>query len=138
MNLRFISILTFAIALAIFLIVRATREASTEVFVPSALAAQPDMARVRVGGKVADLPINYQVEPSFELRFSIIDPGKSPTQEVKPIPVVYAGIKPDMFASGRDVIIDGEYRGGSLYAAKLNTQCPSKYEPPKPTGQQSH
>ena len=49
-----------------------------------------------------------------------------------PIPVVYRGLRPDMFTSGRDVIIDGEFRDGVLTASSLLTQCPSKYEAPSP------
>lgn len=88
------------------------------------------MKRVRVAGRVADGDVQYEVQPSFKLDFKIKDPdGKS---EVI-LPVSYAGIKPDMFAVGRDVIIDGEYLNGVLVAQQLLTQCPSKYEAPKPT-----
>ena len=85
---------------------------------------------------MADLPVDYAVTPGFLLRFSIINPGKGdqavPVDPKQTIPVVYQGIKPDMFTPGRDVIIDGEFRDGILYASKLLTQCPSKYEPPSP------
>jgi len=37
---------------------------------------------------------------------------------------------PDMFAEGRDVIIEGRYNAGSALSAKtIMTSCPSKYEP---------
>jgi cytochrome c-type biogenesis protein CcmE len=62
------------------------------------------------------------------LSFSVKDPKGS---EI-PVPVVYRGLKPDMFAAGRDVLIDGDYEGSVIKAAKLQTQCPSKYEPVVP------
>jgi cytochrome c-type biogenesis protein CcmE len=76
------------------------------------------------------MPIDYKVEPAIELKFSIEDPGNKPDKRAGVVPVVYAGIKPDMFAPGRDVIIDGDFDGSVLTATKLLTQCPSKYEPP--------
>ncbi len=45
------------------------------------------------------------------------------------VPVQYTGILPDMFAEGRDVIVEGTYgAGGTLHARTLLTSCPSKYE----------
>ena len=47
----------------------------------------------------------------------------------EPVPVAYTGILPDMFAEGRDVIVEGTYaRDGSFHARTLLTACPSKYE----------
>jgi cytochrome c-type biogenesis protein CcmE len=37
-----------------------------------------------------------------------------------------------MFQAGRDVLIDGDFKDGKIVAAKLQTQCPSKYEPAVP------
>jgi cytochrome c-type biogenesis protein CcmE len=62
------------------------------------------------------------------LSFSV----KNPEGGEGVVPVVYRGLKPDMFGPGRDVLIDGDYIGGSIQAAKLQTQCPSKYEPAVP------
>lgn len=44
------------------------------------------------------------------------------------VPVAFTGTKPDMFAEGRDVIVEGKYSGGVLRADKVLTSCPSKYE----------
>ena len=73
-------------------------------------------------------PINYQTEPNMVLSFGV----KNPAGGEEVVPVVYRGLKPDMFAAGRDVLIDGDYIGGTIQAAKLQTQCPSKYEPAVP------
>ena len=50
----------------------------------------------------------------------------------KPVPVIYRGLRPDMFTAGRDVIIDGSFENGTVVASSLLTQCPSKYEAPSP------
>jgi len=46
------------------------------------------------------------------------------------VPVYFVGVAPDMFkaAGGSDVIVEGKYRDGMLYAQTLLTSCPSKYE----------
>ena len=139
MNKRFLSLIAIFIAVAGFLLVQATGAGTSEVILPSKLLTLAnngkDLQRIRVAGRVATAEIKYQVQPSIELEFQLQDPG--PKNEAAPapslgqiIPVRYAGIKPDMFAAGRDVIIDGDYVGGVLVASKLLTQCPSKYEPP--------
>jgi cytochrome c-type biogenesis protein CcmE len=44
------------------------------------------------------------------------------------LPVRYNGVLPDMFADGRDVIVEGKVEGGVFHAKSLLTTCPSKYE----------
>ena len=129
MNRVFISIALVIAAVGGFLFVQATKEGTSIVLTPSELSKNSELDRVRVAGRVASEKINYQVEPTIELRFSIEDPGKGGGAL---IPVIYRSIKPDMFAPGRDVIIDGDYKAGLLTAQRLLTQCPSKYEPPTP------
>jgi cytochrome c-type biogenesis protein CcmE len=46
----------------------------------------------------------------------------------EPVPVVYKGILPDMFAEGREVVVEGRYDAPGLRAKQLMTSCPSKYE----------
>lgn len=136
MNKRFLILIGVVILLAVFLVMRATQEAASLVLLPSDLLQRKseDLKRIRVGGRVAALPVEYKVEPEVELKFFIRDPGKDEAASEQTVPVVYNGIKPDMFAPGRDVIIDGEFKQGTLVAGKLLTQCPSKYEPPAPGG----
>lgn len=47
------------------------------------------------------------------------------------VPVVYKGSVPDLFRTGRDVVVDGRLRNGVFVAAPntLVTKCPSKYSP---------
>ncbi|MEO6025803.1 MAG: cytochrome c maturation protein CcmE [Candidatus Binatia bacterium] len=45
------------------------------------------------------------------------------------VDVMYNGVLPDMFAEGRDVIVEGTYaHQGAFHARTLLTACPSKYE----------
>jgi len=47
--------------------------------------------------------------------------------------VAYPGIKPAMFAEGREVIVEGNVEsGGVFHADTLMTKCPSKYEAEQP------
>src|SRR5215831_18588852 len=50
----------------------------------------------------------------------------------EPVTVAYHGILPDMFAEGREVVVEGRYTDGRLSARQIMTSCPSKYEPAKP------
>ena len=135
------------------LLYQAKLTATSTMRLPSELAALSpgeSMQRVRVAGRVSALPINYETLREdgsgsvLKLSFTLQDPpakkGKGEPAEAEQststgptIPVVYRGVKPDMFAPGRDVIIDGNFEQGTLQATKLLTQCPSKYEPPSPT-----
>jgi cytochrome c-type biogenesis protein CcmE len=53
------------------------------------------------------------------------------------VPVAYRGILPDMFAEGREVVVEGRYGDGRLAARQIMTSCPSKYEPEKGGGAQA-
>jgi len=120
------------------MVFHATREGSSPVLTPSELSQHSeDIQRLRVAGRVAALPVDYQLQPDIKLKFSIInaEADEEPGAKFASVPVVYRGLKPDMFATGRDVIIDGEFVGGTVIASSLLTQCPSKYEAPHPTGE---
>jgi cytochrome c-type biogenesis protein CcmE len=49
----------------------------------------------------------------------------------KTVTVVYKGSVPDLFKTGRDVVVDGRMRNGVFVAVPdtLVTKCPSKYAP---------
>jgi cytochrome c-type biogenesis protein CcmE len=127
----FLSLVTFFIVAGAVLVYQATSGTSSLVLTPSELLARAqsgNLSRIRVGGKVFE-PISYQTSPNFVLRFNIGDPSGSSTATV---PVEYRSLKPDMFQAGRDVLIDGDLKSGEILALKLQTQCPSKYEPALP------
>ena len=52
----------------------------------------------------------------------------------EPVPVAYTGILPDMFAEGREVVVEGRYDVPGLHAKQIMTSCPSKYEPAVESG----
>jgi cytochrome c-type biogenesis protein CcmE len=62
------------------------------------------------------------------LRFRLRDVKGTAT-----VPVVYRGSVPDLFQSGRDVVVDGRLQNGVFVAVPntLVTKCPSKYTPKK-------
>lgn len=131
MNRSFIVVLVGFVLGALGLLIFATQSGASLVLDPSTLlTSHRTLERVRVAGRVAEEALTYQTEPEIVLRFSIHDPGKDSGQTLS---VVYRGLKPDMFAPGRDVIVDGQYENGELRASSLLTQCPSKYEPPDPS-----
>lgn len=134
----------FVVLSAVFIIVavvaalRATTSEASQILSPAQILQemagqeaqkmdkeQVTLQRIRIAGKVADAEISYAVEPSFQLRFFVADRDDAS----KTLPVVYNGLKPDMFAAGRDVMIDGDVINGEVVASSLLTQCPSKYEP---------
>jgi len=83
---------------------------------------------IRVAGRVAEGSLWKQTSAKgTEMKFAIGD-FKGPGQMGEMVPVAYTGIVPDMFAEGRDVIIEGRYVDGTLRAQQIMTSCPSKYE----------
>ena len=135
MNRIFLSLVIGALVVGGLLVFQMTRATATTSFIPSELMSNPvSRSRVRLGGRVAgEHPIDYQVQPQLRLAFHIHDPGAKGASVS--LPVIYHGVKPDMFAPGRDVILDGDFREGTFYASSLLTQCPSKYEAPSPEHQ---
>ncbi len=79
---------------------------------------------IRVAGRVGVESVAWNPS-TLDLRFRLASfdkPGEG-------VDVVYNGILPDMFAEGRDVIVEGTYTpAGALHARTLLTSCPSKYE----------
>ena len=82
----------------------------------------PKSEGFRLDGTVAPGSVVYD-QKTPQLRFKMTD-GK------ENIAVVYDGLKPDAFADGREVVVEGAYRheDRALHASKLVTKCPSKYE----------
>ena len=92
--------------------------ASTEAAKPSEI--EPGKS-YELTGKV----VNGSIQKSGdELRFRIRD--RDGTESV---PVTYAGVVPDPFREGREVIVSGELKQGVFVAERdsLVTKCPSKF-----------
>ena len=87
---------------------------------------------LRVAGRVQPGTIDYDAA-TLNLKFHLggFPEGKNAAEAYTGdmfVPVAYTGIKPDMFADGRDVIVEGHYTDGVLRAKSVLTSCPSKYE----------
>jgi cytochrome c-type biogenesis protein CcmE len=83
---------------------------------------------VRVAGRVAAGSVRKQTTAAgtqldFVLGEFVTGGGSAPG-----VPVHFTGVLPDMFAEGRDVIVEGAYHDGVLHAQTVMTSCPSKYE----------
>jgi cytochrome c-type biogenesis protein CcmE len=131
----FVSLVVVFVVVGSLMVFQATKGTAASMVSPNDLLERPDedRSRIRVAGRVVGEGLEYQVQPKIVLRFRVSDPGDPKGT----VPVVYEGLKPDMFTSGRDVLIDGDFTSGEILASQVLTQCPSKYEPPSPAGAES-
>ncbi len=92
-------------------------------FVP--IQAQHAGEDLRVHGWVRGGSMKWDPQTN-ELRFDVAQQDGS-----TPIPVAYRGVLPDMFAEGREVVVEARWDGTTLGAKQIMTSCPSKYEAKK-------
>ena len=79
-------------------------------------------SEVRLGGTVAPGSIAWDAS-HHHLRFLITDGQHA-------LPVAYAGVVPDVFGAGRQVVVEGTLdRGGKFNATTLLAKCPTRYDP---------
>ncbi len=79
---------------------------------------------VRIAGRVQDDSMHWDAGKR-RLTFTLHDISGDGS-----IKVAYSGLLPDMFAEGRDVIVEGPDQDTATFeAASILTSCPSKYEP---------
>jgi cytochrome c-type biogenesis protein CcmE len=77
--------------------------------------------KVRVTGVIQGESIEWNAHDLI-LKFEIADESGS-------LPVVYRGLRPDMFQDGAQAVVEGRYtEGGTFEAHNLVLKCPSKYE----------
>ena len=119
---RLVVALSVAAVLAVFLLYTSIAGGGTPTLRPSQLPGHK--GRVSLMGQVIGTPAGDA--HAAGLRFKLRD-VKGPTS----VPVVYKGSVPDLFRSGRDVVVDGKLQGGVFVAVPdtLVTKCPSKYQP---------
>jgi cytochrome c-type biogenesis protein CcmE len=147
-NLRFalgVGTMIAAIGYLIYAGVENTAEYYLTVNEVHQRAAELSGQTIRVAGRVA--PRNISWDPaSLTLAFAIQQPPADPNQPqftnvaiAEPVtPVSFRVIargqpKPDMFAPGRDVIVEGRLSANdTIEATQVLTSCPSKYSPKKP------
>jgi cytochrome c-type biogenesis protein CcmE len=79
---------------------------------------------VRIAGRVRPGTMRWEAD-SRDLRFILDDITTEGSLDVH-----YNGLLPDMFAEGRDVIVEGpSILDDTFVATAVLTSCPSKYEP---------
>jgi cytochrome c-type biogenesis protein CcmE len=116
--------LSVAAVLAVFLLYTSIAGGGTPSLRPSQLAGHKE--RVSLAGKVVGQPRGDAHVGG--LRFTLRDVEGKAT-----VPIVYKGSVPDLFRTGRDIVVDGRLRNGVFVAVPntLVTKCPSKYAPKK-------
>jgi cytochrome c-type biogenesis protein CcmE len=119
---RLVIALSVAAVLAVFLLYTSIAGGGTPSLRPSQLAGH--QGRVSLMGQVVGTPSGDA--HAGGLRFRLRDVKGKTT-----VPVVYRGSVPDLFKTGRDVVVDGRLRNGVFIAVPdtLVTKCPSKYAP---------
>jgi cytochrome c-type biogenesis protein CcmE len=113
--------LAVALGAAVFLaaaLIYTSFSASTEASKPSQI--EPGRS-YEITGKVVKGSISRDGD---ELRFRVRDRDGRAS-----VPVSYAGVVPDPFREGREVIVSGELKQGTFVAERdsLVTKCPSKF-----------
>ena len=118
---RLVIALSVAALLAVFLLYTSIAGGTTPSLKPSQLAGHT--GRVSLVGKVVG-PVVGQSHSAAGMRFLVRDVNGTATTRV-----VYHGSKPDLFRTGRDIVVDGRLRNGRFVAVPgtLVTKCPSKY-----------
>jgi cytochrome c-type biogenesis protein CcmE len=143
-KLRFVvgaGLIVLAIGYLIATAVRNTSEYYLTVNEVGAREAQLNGQMLRVAGRVKAGTISWN-PATLTLGFAIVAPPTPGGSPVKPVsaaePVQFRVIargepKPDMFAAGRDVIVEGRLAAdGTIEARQVLTSCPSKYVPKPP------
>ncbi len=125
---RLVIALSIAAVLAVFLLYTSIAGGGTPSVKPSELAGRT--GSVSLVGKVVGRPAGDANAEGLRFRLRDVKDPLSTT-----VLVVYKGGVPDLFASGRDLVVEGELRGGTFIATPgtMVTKCPSKYTAIKPS-----
>ena len=119
-RVRLVVALSAAVLLAAALIYTSFSGA-TEARKPSQIIGASPGRSYEVTGKVVNGSVQHA---GGTLHFRVRD-----RDGTKSIPVVYTGVVPDPFREGREVIVKGHVRNGTLVGERdsLVTKCPSKF-----------
>jgi cytochrome c-type biogenesis protein CcmE len=125
-NRRFVIGATIIVAAVSYLVYTGIRETSVYYLTIEELLSRRQAVAgegLRVAGKVGSNSVEWNAA-TLDLTFRLAN-----FEDTDGIPVAYNGVLPDMFADGRDVIVEGTYgHDGTFHARTLLTSCPSKYE----------
>lgn len=123
---RLVIALSIAAVLAVFLLYTSIAGGTPSVS-PSELAGRT--GEVSLVGRVVGRPTG---DPhAGGMRFTLQDIDGARTTSV---PVLYTGSVPDLFRTGRDIVVTGALKNGTFVTTpgSLITKCPSKYQASKP------
>jgi cytochrome c-type biogenesis protein CcmE len=125
-NRRFIIGAAIIVAAVSYLVYTGVRETSVYYLTIDEFLSRREAVAgegLRVAGRVAADSMKWNAS-TLDLKFRLANFAGSGG-----VDVTYNGVLPDMFAEGRDVIVEGTYaRDGVFRARTLMTSCPSKYE----------
>ncbi len=125
-NRRFIIGATIIVVAVAYLVYSGIRETSVYYLTIDEFLSRREAVAgegLRVAGRVAANSVAWNAA-TLDLKFRLAN-----FDDKDGVNVAYNGVLPDMFAEGRDVIVEGTYdRNGSFRAHTLLTACPSKYE----------
>jgi cytochrome c-type biogenesis protein CcmE len=126
---RLVIALSIAAVLAVFLVYTSLAGNGTPSVSPSELATKT--GEVSLAGKVVGTPSG---DPHGSgLRFVVEDIQGEKKERVT---VLYKGSVPDLFRTGRDVVVTGTQRADGMFVTtpgSMITKCPSKYQAAEPT-----
>jgi cytochrome c-type biogenesis protein CcmE len=125
---RLVIALSVAAVLAVFIVYTSIAGAGTPQIQPSTLAAHAGQDVLLVGTVVGH--VDGSAQQTSGMHFVLKDDhGSAPTRTR----VAYSGSVPDLFRTGRQVVVEGTLRNGTFVAkpGSLVTKCPSKYTPAK-------
>jgi cytochrome c-type biogenesis protein CcmE len=121
--------LSVAAVLAVFLVYTSLAGNGTPSVSPSELGTKT--GEVSLAGKVVGTP---RGDPHGSgLRFVLEDIGGERKERVT---VLYKGSVPDLFRTGRDLVVTGTQRADGMFVTtpgSMITKCPSKYQAAEPT-----
>jgi cytochrome c-type biogenesis protein CcmE len=122
----FIVVSLAALGLATYLVLGAFRQNLVFFFSPTQIATKeaPVNKTFRVGGLVEKNSLKTEGD-GLTIRFTITDTANS-------IPVVYKGIRPDLFKEGRGCVAQGRVGSdGVFYADQIMAKHDENYMPPE-------
>jgi cytochrome c-type biogenesis protein CcmE len=125
---RLVIALSVAAALAVFILYTSIAGAGTPQIQPSDLALHP--GNVLLVGTVVG-PVTGDAHAGG-MHFTLKDDHGTSSARTR---ILYSGSVPDLFRTGRQVVVEGTLRSGTFVAKpnSLVTKCPSKYTATKTT-----
>ena len=103
--------------------VQGLQEMTVYFYTPQEVLAAPtdfQEKTIRIGALVQPGTVEWDAR-SIRLAFHITE------DSVRSIPVVYEGVKPDMFREGQGVVVEGKMQGGNFRADQLLVKHSEEY-----------